>query len=115
MSAQASEAIVVFITTANKDEAKRLAAALVDARLASCAQILPDIESVYRWNGEVRHEAETLMLVKTASAKFGELERQIRLLHSYKVPEILAVPVTAISQPYLSWLIEMLEPSSDLA
>jgi periplasmic divalent cation tolerance protein len=113
MDAQASDAILVFLTTANREEAERLAAALVDARLAACVQILPQIDTVYRWEGQVRHETEVLVLVKTAEKKFEELERLVRHLHSYQIPEILAVPVTLISEPYLMWLLGELKPSSD--
>jgi len=99
-----SDVIVVFITTATGEEAARLAELLVGARLAACVQILPKIESVYRWKDQVQREAEVLLLVKTTSDRFDELERQIRAIHSYETPEILAVQATAISDPYRKWL-----------
>ncbi|MDX6614261.1 MAG: periplasmic divalent cation tolerance protein [Blastocatellia bacterium] len=113
MDTQASDAILVFLTTASSNEAKLLAAALVDGRFASCVQILPQVESVYRWEGQVRYDDEVLLLVKTTAKKFEELEREVRRLHSYQVPEILAVPVMLISEPYLIWLTGQLEASSE--
>ena len=101
-----SDVIIVFITTANREEAARLADMLVGARLAACVQILPEIESVYRWKGAVQREAEVLLLAKSTRDKFDELERQIRAIHSYETPEILAVPVSAVSEPYRKWLVE---------
>jgi periplasmic divalent cation tolerance protein len=101
-----SEVIVVFITTANREEAARLADMLVGSRVAACVQILPEIESVYRWKGQVQREAEVLLLAKSTRDKFDELERQIRAIHSYETPEILAVEAAAISEPYRKWLEE---------
>ena len=99
-----SEAIVVFMTAANGEEATRLAEMLVGAHLVACVQILPEIESVYRWQGKIERQAEVLLLAKTTRAKFDELEREVRGLHSYDTPEIIAVPVAAVSEPYLRWL-----------
>lgn len=99
-----SEAIVVFMTAANGEEAARLADMLVGAHLAACVQILPEIESVYRWEGKIERQSEVLLLAKTTKSKFDDLEREVRALHSYDTPEIIAVPVTAGSAPYLQWL-----------
>lgn len=101
-----SEAIVVIMTAASRDEASRIAETLISARLAACVQILPEIESVYRWQGEVKREQEILILAKTVSSRFAELETAVRAMHSYETPEIMALPVTAASEPYLKWLIE---------
>lgn len=99
-----SDAIAVFITTPNRDEAVSLAQMLVEGQLAACVQILPEIESVYWWQGKVERQNEVLMIVKTANVKFVELESRVRAVHSYETPEIVAVPLTAGSQPYLDWL-----------
>ena len=104
-SADVSDAIVVFMTAANGEEAARLADMLVGAHLAACVQILPEMESVYRWQGKIERAAEILLLAKTTRSKFDELEREVRALHSYDTPEIIAVPVTAGSAPYLQWLL----------
>lgn len=113
MSAQASDAIVVFMTAASGEEATRLAEMLVGASLAACVQILPPLESVYRWKGQVQHDTEVLILAKTTKARFAELEREVRRMHSYEIPEIVAVPATAVSQPYLRWLMETIESSPE--
>ena len=99
-----TDAIVVFMTAANGEEATRLADMLVAAHLAACVQILPEIESVYRWEGKIERASEILMLVKTTKERFVDLEREVRALHSYDTPEIMAIPVVAGSAPYLEWL-----------
>ena len=102
--------IVVFMTAANGEEATRLADLLVGAHLAACVQILPEMESVYRWEGKIERQSETLLIVKTTTAKFADLEREVRALHSYDTPEIVAVPMVAGSSPYLAWLFDSLNP-----
>src|SRR5690349_6284205 len=104
MSDDDSEAIIVFMTASNGEEAARLADMLVGAHLAACVQILPEIESVYRWQGKIERAPEVLLLAKTTKSKFEELEREVRALHSYDTPEIIAIPVVAGSAPYLEWL-----------
>jgi periplasmic divalent cation tolerance protein len=92
------------MTAASREEAGRIADRLVENQLAACVQILPAIESVYRWQGSFERSSEVLLIAKTEFDKFPELERQVRAMHSYETPEIVAVPVTAISQPYGEWL-----------
>ncbi len=99
-----SAAIVVMMTAGSQEEASRLAEMLVGAHLAACVQIMPQMESIYRWKGEVHRAPEFLLLAKTTSACFTELEREVRALHTYDTPEILALPVTHVSAPYLDWL-----------
>ena len=106
MSEVVSDAIVVFMTASNGEEAARLADMLVGAHLAACVQILPEMESVYRWQGKIERAAEILLLAKTTRSKFEELEREVRALHSYDTPEIIAVPVVAGSASYVDWLIK---------
>jgi periplasmic divalent cation tolerance protein len=100
----ATEAIVVFMSAASSEEATRLADMLVEARLAACVQILPQMESVYRWQGKVERQPEVLLIAKTVRSKFEELEKEVRALHSYETPEIVAFPLTDGSGPYLKWL-----------
>src|SRR6266566_9649159 len=95
MTEERSEPIAVFMTAANGEEATRLAGMLVGAHLAACVQILPEMESVYRWNGKIERQAEILLVAKTTKAKFDELEREVRALHSYETPEIVAIPLVA--------------------
>lgn len=99
-----TDAIVVFMTAGSADEARRIANHLVEARLAACVQVLPEIESVYRWKGEVQREREVLMLAKTTAAQFEELEKTVRAIHSYETPEVVAVPMSAVSEPYRAWV-----------
>jgi periplasmic divalent cation tolerance protein len=106
MSDVLSDAIIVFMTASNGEEAARLADMLVGAHLAACVQILPEMESVYRWQGKIERAAEILLLAKTTRSKFEELEREVRALHSYDTPEIIAVPVVAGSASYVDWLIK---------
>jgi periplasmic divalent cation tolerance protein len=98
------------MTAANGEEAARLAEMLVAAHLAACVQILPEMESVYRWQGKIERQAEVLLIAKTTGAKFEDLEREVRALHSYETPEIVAVPVVAGSAPYLAWLGTAVDP-----
>jgi len=92
------------MTAPNGEEAARLADMLVVSHLAACVQILPTIESVYRWEGKIERQSEILLLAKTTRAKFDELEREVRALHSYDTPEIVALPIVAGSARYLEWL-----------
>src|SRR6476646_6610183 len=101
-----TDAIVVFMTATNVEEATRLADMLVGAHLAACVQILPEMESVYRWQGKIERQAEVLLIAKTPIAKFNDLEREVRALHSYETPEIVAIPIVTGSVPYLEWLVK---------
>ena len=111
MSIDPTEAIVVFMTAADGAEAQALAELLIEKRLAACVQILPAIESVYRWQGRIERQPEVLLLAKTTRAKFEELEREVRAVHSYETPEIVAVPIITGSVPYLQWLGDSLKES----
>ena len=92
------------MTAATAAEAERIASMLIEARLAACVQILPSIKSVYRWKGELVRENEVLPSAKTTREKFAELDRAVRAIHSYETPEIVALPIAAISDAYLEWL-----------
>ena len=104
MNAESYEAIAVFITAPNAEEATRLAEMLVGSQIAACVQLLPEMESVYRWQGKVERQSEVLLIAKTTAAMFEQLEREVRALHSYDTPEIVAVPIKLGSAPYLEWL-----------
>jgi periplasmic divalent cation tolerance protein len=105
-----ADPIVVFLTASSGEEATRLADLLIGAHLAACVQILPEMESVYRWQGKIERQSEILLIAKTNAAKFADLEREVRALHSYETPEIVAVPIIAGSTPYLEWLANSLNP-----
>jgi periplasmic divalent cation tolerance protein len=98
--------LVVFVTCGSEDEASKIAHALVDERLAACANIVSPIRSVYRWEGKICDEREWLLVVKTRETRFRELEKRVKSLHSYQVPEIISLPVLAGSPSYLKWLEE---------
>ena len=96
--------VVVLVTAGSDEEAARLGRTLVDERLAACANVVGPIRSIYRWQGAVEEAAEHLVLLKARAADVGLLEARVRALHSYEVPEVLALPVRAGSAAYLAWL-----------
>lgn len=96
---------VILTTTDNPDEANRLAELLVSRRLAACVQIT-NIQSCYTWQGQIQHEAEYLLLVKTASRLYAEVEAAILENHSYAIPEIVQLPISQGFDRYLSWIHE---------
>jgi periplasmic divalent cation tolerance protein len=96
---------VVLVTAASQTEAEAIAHALVEAKLAACVNLLP-IQSIYTWKGKVEHASEYQLLIKTDLDQFLALEAKIREIHSYQVPEIIALPILAGSLPYLQWISE---------
>jgi periplasmic divalent cation tolerance protein len=102
-----TDKLVVLVACRSAKEAERIARALVQARLAACGNILQSpVRSIYRWKGKVESAKEFLLLIKTSRRRFPELQNSIKRLHSYEVPEIIALPIAAGSQGYLSWLTE---------
>ncbi len=99
-----SDVIQVITTTASREEAERIARALVEGRLAACVQVVGPITSTYRWQGAIESSQEWRCEAKTRAELYGDVANAIRRLHSYQVPEILAVPVAAGSADYLAWL-----------
>lgn len=99
-----SNDLIVFVTAPNRDEAARIAEALVSERLAACVNIVATIESIYRWKGEVTHDSESLMIIKTTQVCYQELERRVKELHSYTTPEVVALRIDQGSEQYLNWL-----------
>lgn len=95
--------VVVMVTTPSKEMGEAIAQALVKEQLAACVNLLP-IHSIYTWEGEVNSEDEWQLLIKTDKGAFPALEKRIGELHSYDVPEIIALPIVAGSQPYLQWI-----------
>ncbi len=110
MTPNTSDAILVLMTAANGEEAARLAEMLVGAQLAACVQIMPGIKSIYRWKGKIERQGEVLLIAKTVASRFDKLEREVRALHSYETPEIVALPFITGSAPYLEWLTATLDP-----
>jgi periplasmic divalent cation tolerance protein len=104
-----AEAVVVYVTASSAEEARTLARALVGERLAACVNLLP-VQSIYRWQGQVEEATETLLIVKTHRGHLDALAARVRALHSYAVPEIIALPVEAGWPPYLQWIREETTP-----
>ncbi len=102
----AASARIVFVTAANEAQALSIAQALVSERLAAYADIMGPIRSIYRWHDEVQDDREHLIMAKTRASLVPSLERRIKQLHSYEVPEVIAVSASAGSRPYLKWLME---------
>lgn len=99
---------IIFTTTPNIEEAETLARKIVEAKLAACVQVLPEMKSFYFWENAVQTDSEHLLIIKTLEEKFDELEKFIKVNHSYDVPEIVAVSSEKVSDDYLNWLNEYL-------
>jgi periplasmic divalent cation tolerance protein len=99
-----TEALVVLVTVPSRELGEDIAAKLVTERLAACVNVLGPIRSVYRWNDEICRDDEHLLVIKTGRERYLVLEQQVRALHPYSVPEVIALPVEAGSQAYLSWI-----------
>ncbi|MCC6763389.1 MAG: divalent-cation tolerance protein CutA [Deltaproteobacteria bacterium] len=97
-------AVVILSTAGSRDEAERIAAALVEERLAACVNLVDPITSIYRWQGKVARAAEVLMVIKTRRARAARLTARLRALHGYDVPEAIVLPIASGSAPYLRWL-----------
>lgn len=95
--------IVIFSTTDTPELASRIATAIVESGEAACVSIVPGIRSIYRWEGKVQNEAECLLFIKSTSEKFEAVRSRIRHLHTYEIPEVIALPVTAGDPDYLAW------------
>jgi periplasmic divalent cation tolerance protein len=106
MVATVRDFTMVFVMAANQDEAGTMAQALVAEKLAACVNIVGPVHSVYRWRGRVENASEYLLLIKARVRDFSKLERRVRELHSYEVPEVLAATLSAASKPYVAWLAE---------
>lgn len=101
-----TEHLIVLITAGSAEEATTVAQALVEERLAACANMVPGVRSIYRWEGTVHDDPEVLLIVKTRTDRFEGLARRVHEIHSYDVPEIVALPLVAGSTRYLAWLDE---------
>lgn len=106
------DALVVLVTVGSESEAETIAGALLDERLAACVTIGGPIRSVYRWQGRIADDREWQLVIKTRVALFDALADRVRALHSYDVPEIIGLPVTAGSGAYLEWLDDATHPRS---
>jgi len=99
-----TEVFVVLCTCPNSVEAEKLASGLLEQGLAACVNILPQIRSIYRWQGEVHNDSEVLMIIKTTRQAYAGLQQWLQDNHPYDVPEILALPVADGCDAYLEWV-----------
>lgn len=101
--------VQLWTTTDSAELAQQIATALVEQQLAACVQIVPQVRSVYRWQGKIEFTEECLCLVKTGRTLVGEVEALVRKLHTYDCPEIVVVAIESTSDDYLQWLAEQLK------
>lgn len=101
-----TDKIVILTACGSSEEAERIARTLVEARLAACVNVLPGARSFYRWKGAVEESAEVLLLIKSSRALFPALRAQVEKLHSYELPELIALSVVEGSENYLAWMEE---------
>jgi periplasmic divalent cation tolerance protein len=103
---------VILVTCGTLREARRIARAAVEAELAACVNVMPNaVESIYRWKGKVEIYREYLLVMKSTAKRLPDLERMVRSMHSYDVPEFLVLPVVSGSHDYLGWLVESVKLS----
>lgn len=94
----------VITTVSKKTDAEKIAKYLIDKRLGACAQIAGPLKSIYRWKGKIETAKEFVCVIKTRKSLYKKVEKQIKKLHPYEVPEIIAIPITESSKDYLEWL-----------
>lgn len=99
-----TDARIVLTTAGSQEEARKIAHALVERKLAACVNIVPQIESVYRWQGKVESATEWLLIIKTQAEFFARVRDAIKELHSYELPECIMIPVEGGSEEYLNWI-----------
>ena len=102
-------ALLVYCTVPDISSAKNIAHLLVSKKLAACCNIVSNISSLYRWQGNIEEANEYLLLIKTISRRYEQLEKEIKMVHPYSVPEIIAAPIENASQAYVDWIIENVE------
>jgi len=106
-----TDKIVVLVTCASAGQARKIARALVAARLAACGNVLEaPVRSTYRWKGKVESAKEFLLVMKTSRRRFAAVERAVRAFHTYDVPEIIAIPIAGGARDYLKWISESVAP-----
>ena len=101
-----SKFVVVFVTCGSEDEALKIGRALVEERLAACANMVSPLRSIYRWEGNICDEKEWLLVIKTRQSLFEDLAKRVKAIHSYSVPEIIALPIAEGLPAYLTWISE---------
>ncbi len=105
-----TDKVIVFSTCASREEAKRIARTLVEERLAACVNVIGDIVSIYQWQGTVHESNEVMLVVKSRRDLLPRLQERLAAMHSYEVPEAIAIPVVDGLPAYLDWLERALDP-----
>ena len=100
----AGQVFVIFVTVANQEEAVRIGEGVVNAKLAACVNVIPGIQSIYRWKGKVIKAQEALLILKSTKPRYSALEKMIKAMHTYETPEIIALPVKEGLDRYLGWV-----------
>jgi periplasmic divalent cation tolerance protein len=106
MERSMTDAIVILVTAGSEAEAEIIAKAVVEEQLAACVNILSPIRSIYRWEGKVADDREWLLLIKSRAERFAAVETRVKALHSYQMPEVIALPIVAGADGYMRWLRE---------
>jgi len=104
--AAATDFIIVLVTAAGAEEAEKIADALVGQKLAACVNIVPAVKSLYRWEGKICRDDEVLLVIKSTRVLFPRIQETVKALHSYEIPEMIALPIMDGSEKYLDWLKE---------
>ena len=99
-----TDALIVFVSVPSRADGERIAEALVGEQLAACVNVIGPIRSIYRWQGEICRDDEHLLLIKTTRARYAALEARVKALHSYDLPEVVALPIEMGSAAYLDWI-----------
>ena len=102
----AEQVLIAFCTFPDAETARKIGREIVDLRLAACGNIIPQVESIYRWQGKVESNGETLVIFKLTADRYSEFEKKLRSLHPYEVPEIISFKIDHGSQDYLRWVAE---------
>jgi periplasmic divalent cation tolerance protein len=106
MSKNGGQYRIVLVTCGSIPEARKIGRIVVEKKLAACANIVPGIESIYKWKGKVERAREILMVIKTSATRLAELEKEVKRAHSYDVPEFIVLSIVAGSKQYLQWIRE---------
>jgi periplasmic divalent cation tolerance protein len=100
----AEQVLIIFVTVESQSEAVRIGEGMVNAKLAACANIIPGVQSVYKWKGKVVRAQEVLLILKSTKSRYAALEKTIKSMHTYETPEIIALPVKEGLDQYLAWV-----------
>jgi periplasmic divalent cation tolerance protein len=104
--------LFVLITVPDHETGIRIADTLISQRLAACVNVIPKITSVYRWNNEIQHDLEELLIIKSTRSCFPALEKAVVTIHPYEVPEIIALNIDSGSEKYLGWVLSETQPQT---